>query len=129
MRCIIFFKGTNENISKDNLIDNYSKILILLNPFIPHFSSECLEELSKYKKIQTENWPKVDAKFLKIEEINLVVQINGRKRDILRVKNNENEDEILKIIHNNEKLKNFIKDKKIIKKIFIPNKIINLIIQ
>ena len=51
------------------------------------------------------------------------------ENDILKVKNNENEDEILKIIHNNEKLKNFIKDKKIIKKIFIPNKIINLIIQ
>ena len=45
-----------------------------------------LEELSNYKKIQTESWPKVDAKFLKIDEINLVVQINGKKRDILKVK-------------------------------------------
>ena len=36
-----FSKELDEDISKDNLIDNYSKILILLNPFIPHFSSEC----------------------------------------------------------------------------------------
>ena len=119
-----FSKELDEDISKDNLIDNYSKILILLNPFIPHFSSECLEELSNYKKIQTDSWPKVDTKFLKIDEINLVVQMNGKKRDILKVKNNENENEILKIIKNNEKLNKFIEDKKIIKKFLYQTKLL-----
>ena len=63
------------------------------------------------------------------EDINLVVQINGKKREVLKIKKGIQENEILKIINNNEKILNFIKDKKIIKKIYVPNKIINLIVK
>ena len=115
-------------IDKDILIKNYNNILKLLNPFIPHFTSECFKEFSKFKK-NDNSWPRVNKEILDNEEVNIVIQINGKKRDILKVKKGTNEDELLKKINSNVKIKKFIVNKKIIKKIFVPNKIINLIIK
>ena len=110
------------------LIDNYFSILKLLNPFIPHFASECLEEFSKYNKINY-NWPKTDQKLLSEEKIKIVIQINGKKREILETTKDISENEILEMINNNDKLKSYLNKKELIKKIFVPNKIINLIIK
>ena len=116
--------------NKSILIENYIKILILLSPFIPHFTSECLEQLSSLTEVKNyDTWPKINDKLLMDENINLVVQINGKKREVLKIKQNINEEEVLKIINDNNKIQNFINDKKIIKKIFVPNKIINLIVK
>ena len=123
-----FNKELDNPISKEILIDNYYNILKLLNPFIPHFTSECFEEFSKFKKIDN-SWPEVNKELLKNETVNLVIQINGKKRDILSVKKDINENELLKMVNSNEKIKNFIMNKKIMKKIFVPNKIINLIVK
>ena len=103
--------------------------MILLNPFIPHLTSECLDQLSKFDEIEKNIWPKVNQKYLILEEINLVVQINGKKREILKVKKDLSEEKILEMINSNQKITNYIDGKKIIKKIFVPNKIINLIIK
>ena len=116
-------------IHRDLLISNYSKILNLLNPFIPHFSSECLSEISKYSKILENKWPIAEERFIVNEKINFVIQINGKKKEVLLVENNLKEEDIFKMITNNGKLKNYIQNKNIIKKIFVPNKIINLIVK
>ena len=96
-------------------------------PFLPHFTSECLNELS-VDPILDKQWPKIDSKSLKSDKINLVVQINGKKRDVLELKNDSSKIEIMNAIQTNEKISKFLKDKKIIKKIFIPNRLVNLII-
>ncbi len=123
-----FNKELNKPISKKILIENYHAILKLLNPFIPHLASECLSGLEAFKK-KDNNWPKVENKYLNSENINLVIQINGKKREILNTQRDLDEDEILKIIDNNVKLKKYIENKKIIKKIFVKNKILNLIVK
>ena len=122
-----FNKELDKPISKKILIENYHSILMLLSPFIPHFTSECLSEFSIIGK-QEQNWPRVETKYLKDDNINLVIQINGKKREILNIQRDLEESEILKIIDNNEKLKKYTKNKQILKKIFVKNKIINLII-
>ncbi len=121
-------KELEKKISKKILIENYSKILKLMSPFIPHFTSECLQELSKFQ-IENNIWPKINEKILESEKINIVIQINGKKREIIEVQKNTNEEEILKIINSNEKLSNYINKNEIIKKIFVPNRIMNLIIK
>ena len=72
-------KELKKPADRNTLILNYSKILILLSPFIPHFAAECLEILKKYKDLINE-WPDVDEKYIVNENINLVIQINGKKR-------------------------------------------------
>ena len=66
-------KEIDKPIKKKILIENYKKILILLNPFIPHFSNECLCAINEYQI----NWPSVSKKDLIEDKINFVVQING----------------------------------------------------
>ena len=67
----------------------------------------------------------MDKKYLENKKISFVIQINGKKREVISVNNDVKEDEILDIINNNKKLKSYIENKEIIKKIFVPNKIIN----
>ena len=122
-------KELKNEISKNSLIENYSKILRILSPFIPHFSNECMDKLGEYETINTNNWPGIKEDLLVEEKINFVIQINGKKREIITINNNSSEDTINTIINSNEKLSGYIKNKKIIKRIFVPNKIINLIIK
>ena len=94
-------------------------------PFTPHLANECLELF----KCQTVNsWPKIDKSNV-LDEVNLAVQINGKTRDIIKVKSNLVEKEINKIILKNSKAKKYLGSNKVIKTIFVKNKIINYIIQ
>jgi leucyl-tRNA synthetase len=117
-------KEIDKPIKKEVLIENYRKILILMNPFIPHFTNECLSSINRNKI----TWPTVSKKDLIEDEINLVVQINGKKRAIINVKRDITEKEILKEIKTNQEMEKFFKDQKTKKIIFVPNRLINIII-
>ena len=117
-------KETDKPIKKEILIENYKKILILINPFIPHFSNECLNTINEDQI----KWPKVSKGDLIEENINFVVQINGKKRAILKVKRDMLEKEILETIKLNQEIEKFINNQKIKKSIFVPNRLINIII-
>ena len=73
-------------------------------------------------------WPIYDEKFIEDESINIVVQINGKKRGLLNLKKDTDEKELLSLIKKDEKLNKYIENKIIKKKIFVKNKIMNLII-
>jgi leucyl-tRNA synthetase len=117
-------KESDKPIKKEILIENYKKILILMNPFIPHFSNECLNTINQDQI----KWPKISKEDLIEEDISFVVQINGKKRAILKVKRDVIEKEILEIIKLNLEVKKFLKDQIIKKSIFVPNRLINIIL-
>ena len=117
-------KEIDKPIKKEILIENYKKILILINPFIPHFSNECLNTINENKI----SWPKISKKDLIEEDINFVVQINGKKRAILKIKRDVVEKEILEIIKTNLEIEKFLKNQTIKKSIFVPNRLINIIL-
>ena len=96
-----------------SLKKNYIKILKIMMPIIPHFTSECLSEMS-VDPIKDSKWPSSDKTLLQSKMVNIVIQINGKKKEVLNLKN--------------EKLSNFINGKSINKKIFVPNRLMNLII-
>ena len=111
--------------NKQNLLSNYEKILRVISPVMPHLSNECLDELNVKERNQ---WPEVNKKFLKENSFNVVIQINGKKRDLMNFNKDINEEDLLFKIKNNEKISKFLKDKEIKKSIYIKNKLINLII-
>ena len=112
-------------IEKEKLIENYKKILIAISPVIPHFSNECMKMLNINEKML---WPKVNEKFLLEENIKFIIQINGKTKKIIISKKDTSEDLLLEKIKNDNKLNEFLKNKNIQKKIFIPNKLINILI-
>ena len=117
-------KEIEKPIKTKVLLSNYKKILIIMNPIIPHFSSECLENIGQ-SEIQ---WPKILRDKLIEDDVNFVIQINGKKKALLKVKRDIDEKTILKITQENIKTKNFLKDEKIKKIIFVPNRLLNIIL-
>ena len=118
-------KIVSNKIGRDKLIENYKKILFTMNPVLPHFSSECLELIGEKKQIM---WPKINEDFLIEDKKNFIIQINGKTRGIIVADKHISEEILLTKINDNSKLKNYIEGKTIKKKIFIPEKLINIIV-
>ena len=112
-------KKISNKILKENLI----KLMKLMVPFIPHLANECLE-LLKVKSCT--DWPKPDKEGY-LEEVKVAIQVNGKTRDVLVFKKDLSEKEINKIILSTSKAKKYIENSKILKTIFVKNKIINYI--
>ena len=119
-----FIKKIKNNYKKQTLSENYEKILIAIMPVIPHFSNECLEII----KSKNFKWPVYDISLLKDENIIIVVQINGKKRGLIETKRDVSEKEVLDKIMSDTNVKKYIENKKIKKKVFVQNKLINIII-
>ena len=111
-------------IDKGKLIENYKKILVVISPVIPHFSSECMEMIDDKQNLL---WPKIEEKFLIEDNINFIVQFNGKTRKIIISKKDTSESLLLDKIKEDKKLNEYLINKDIKKKIFIPNKLINII--
>ena len=75
-----------------------------------------------------QSWPTFDESLLKVEEINLVIQINGKKRAILQVKPDMEEKTLFNMSLELDNVKKFVENKKIVKKIYVKNKLINFVI-
>ena len=116
---------SNNNIDKNNLRINYIKILRIMNPILPHLSSECLTDIGEEI---FNNWPEVEKKYLVKDVINIVIQFNGKKRGVIECKKDINEKELTKIIKEKSEIKKYFDNKKILRTIYVKNKIINFII-
>ena len=121
----LFKDNLDNSLSTEVLNINMIKIMKLMIPFTPHLAHECLELLN-CKTIN--QWPDVDKQNL-LNQIKFAIQINGKTRDVINLEKDTNEEDIKNIILSNSKINKHIMNKKIIRTIFIKNKIINYIIQ
>ncbi len=117
-------KQVEKTYSKHTLIENYKKILIAMTPILPHFANECLSII----KAKNFKWPVYDVAMLKEDNINIVIQINGKKRGLVQTTPDITEEKLLELIKNNEKIIKYIDQKNIKKKIYIKDKLLNIII-
>ena len=105
------------------------EILIrIIEPMIPHLAEECWRMCGHNTSLSAEPWPKIDRKFLEIEKVKVVIQVNGKRRAEVEAKLGVNEEEIMEELKNIKSVNELIQSNKIIKKIFIPNKILNIVI-
>ena len=118
------FNSYLEEVDKKTLIENLTKMMKLMIPFVPHLANECLDLLNCKNKNE---WPKINKNLQ--NEIKFAVQINGKTRDIITIKKDLEKDTIMRTILKNSKANKYIADKKILKTIFVKNKIINYIIK
>ena len=118
-------KEITKGYKQKTILDNYKKILITINPIIPHLSKECLEIIDKNTKF---NWPDYDEKQMEESSKLIVVQINGKKRGLINTQLNLSEEELFQLIKKDEKINKYLVDARIKKRIYIENKLINLII-
>jgi len=120
------FKKDLKQYSKINLKNNYSKILICMLPVIPHFANECIKQIGLFEDI---NWPIIDFENLVEKNIKYVIQINGKTRQIIKEKKDISKEDLIDLVKKDKKLDKYIEKNNEIKRvIYIPNKLINIII-
>ena len=116
----------DEELNSQELIKNYTKILSVLLPIIPHYASECLNDLNDNI---FQNWPQIDKKMLQEDYVEYVVQINGKKRAMIKTKKDISQEELISKIKSSEKIKNIFENKIIDKSFFVKNRLINILIK
>ena len=120
-----FKKYIDKEINKEVLRDNVENLMKIMIPFTPFLAHECLELLN----CKTVNdWPKIQGVKYS-SKIKLVIQINGKTRDVIDIENDPTKESIEKIVRSKSKASKYLKEKKIIKTIYVKNKIINYIIK
>ena len=118
-------KHVEKNISSKDLYENYIKILTMFSPIIPHFTSECLVDIEFKEKIV---WPEIDKNYLTDENLDYVIQINGKKRTIINAEKDLSEEKILNIAKNDKVLHKYLINKPIKKVIFVKNRLLNILV-
>ena len=113
-----------ESKNSKNLKENYLKIISCFSPVIPHFASECFEDLQVKEVIK---WPDYKKELLENNEVSFVVQINGKKRALLKVRKDISETELLEIIKKDKISSKYLFNLKIKKIIFVKNRLINIL--
>ena len=118
-------KHCTENLYK-NFKVNYLKILKVFFPVVPHLSSECISQLNKDEKIE---WPQINEEYLKIKNIKIVIQINGKKRSLIETEKPLEEEDLLNLVKNNGDVSKYLTNKDIFKVIYVKNKLLNLLVK
>ncbi len=108
-----------------NLEENFSKILIVMMPVIPHITNECLSILNYGNEL---TWPEVKKEYLESDKKEIVIQVNGKKRNTVIVESNSSKELILKKIKEDKLIEKYLKDKLIIKTIYVKNRLINILL-
>jgi leucyl-tRNA synthetase len=128
----IFLNNLNEEIDKktlnqEDIINAYKKYLIIISAFIPYIANECWEKITKENNLSSQVWPKIEDTLIKKDYFDVVIQINGKKRAIINAINNENEENVFSKSLAIKNIKVILEEKTIIKKIFIKNKLLNIV--
>ena len=114
-----------EKISKDS----FEKLILILAPFAPHLSEEFAEKLGFEFSIFNQNlWPKYDEKYLVQDTITMAIQFNGKVRWTVEVAPSASKDDVMELIKLDEKMVKYL-EWNIIKVIYIPGKICNIVVK
>ena len=115
------------NDDKSVILHNVKKLLILINPMVPHIAEALWENLNEKVLIANESWPIADKSFEEKDIIRIPVQVNGKMRAIIEVQKDLNNDHLKQIALKEKNILKFLNGtpKKII---IVPNRIVNFVI-
>ena len=121
----IWSAGCNNDLWKESII-----ILIkLLAPMAPHITEELWELKGQKFSVHNQEFPSWDDELISTDAKTIVVQINGKVRSQFDIDETKSEEEVFEIALNNEKVKENIAGKEIIKKIYVKDKLVNFVVR
>ena len=95
-------------------------------PILPHLISEAIEDLEYNKKLE---WPVANTKYLQEKYVNIVIQINGKKKSLIKIEKDLDEKILIENVKKDKKISNFLEKKSVFKHIIVKNKLVNLIVK
>jgi len=116
----------NDSVKRNKkLLKNF---VLLLSPFAPHMCEELWNRLGGIKTLAYEKWPEYDENKLVKAECKIPVQINGKVRDNIKIPVDCNQEAVMKVVEQSDKVQKYLVDQQIKKIILVPNKILNIVI-
>jgi leucyl-tRNA synthetase len=104
-------------------------LLLLLAPSAPHLAEELWQQMGHKYSIHNQSWPQWDEELAKDEEITLVVQVNGKLRDRIAVPASITEAEAQRIALERQRVKAYLEDKELTDIIYVPGRLVNLVVR
>jgi leucyl-tRNA synthetase len=120
-----FLDGRKTKMSRRS----FEALVLLLSPFVPHFAEELWARLGHSQTLLKEPWPRYDASALKADKVTVVVQINGKLRGKAELSPEASEAEVMQVVREDSKIQQYLEGKQIAKTIFVPGKLLNLVVK
>jgi leucyl-tRNA synthetase len=118
-----------QKISGSVIKEAVENLLLLLAPFAPHMTEELWEKLGKKESIHMMPWPKYDIEAMVEEEIEIVVQVNGKVKGKVSLPAEATDEEMKQAALSNEKVLPHIEGKNVVKVITVPRKLVNIVVK
>jgi leucyl-tRNA synthetase len=116
--------GVHREVRKEVL----ELLTLMLAPMTPHLAEELWEMLGHEEGLWTVSWPAFRADLAKDEEVEVVVQVNGRVRGKVKVAAGTGEEEVVRLAQADSAIAHHLSGKRIVKRIFVPDKLLNLVV-
>ena len=123
------YKYKNGDINLPLFNKAIETLLTLLNPFSPHITEELWSQLGHEDRLYNRAWPECDESALVKDEIQIVLQINGKLKDKLMLPNNSEKEVVEGAARASDRFKEATEGREVVKVIYVPNKIINFVVK
>ncbi|MCC0660104.1 leucine--tRNA ligase [Clostridioides sp. ZZV14-6154] len=118
-----------DNINEAVIKEGVQTIVTIISPFAPHLGEELWTMIGQEGSVFDIDWPKYDETALVKDEIEVVVQVNGKVRGKLTVSSNISKEDMEKVALEDEKIKALVEDKTIVKVVAVPKKLVNIVVK
>lgn len=104
-------------------------VVVILAPFAPHLGEELWLMIGKEASVFDIGWPAYDKSAIQLDEVEIIVQVNGKVRNKINAPVGIDQDVMKNLALNDEKIKEFIEGKNVVKVIAIPSKLVNIVVK
>lgn len=109
--------------------DAIEKLILIMNPFVPHITEELWNDLGHEDRVYQQNWPEFDPAALELETVEIIVQVNGKLKDKMAFEKNAEKSAFEEAALASERVQDAIAGKSVVKTIVVPNKLINFVVK
>jgi leucyl-tRNA synthetase len=113
----------------EDVREAYIVLLKLLHPFAPHMTEELWAMLGGEGFILTSDWPVADPELMKEDVATVVVQVNGKLRGQVEVASGASQDDVFAAVDANDNVQKWLSGKEVVKRVYIPGKLVNVVIR
>ncbi|MBI4435646.1 leucine--tRNA ligase [Candidatus Uhrbacteria bacterium] len=124
-----FMSLFNEIVESHVTREQLKKILVVLGPFAPHLANECWEKIGETGMVEEQAWPEFDEALLVQDEIEMGVQVNGKARVTIQISPTADEATAKQLAFADEKIQKHLEGKEIVKIVYVPGRILNIVVK
>jgi leucyl-tRNA synthetase len=127
--CYAYVNEKDGDINDGVMAEVLELIVLMLAPFAPHLGEEMWQRLGHTDSVHLQSWPQYDPSVLQVEEVEIVVQVNGKVRGRLTVPAGLKEDELQALAVANDRITELLAGKQLVRAIAVPDKLVNLVVR